>query len=69
MNANEREWFDGTVRRVVGAAFEVSNCLGSGFLEKVYERALMIELQDRGLKAASQVKLPFSTKANQLGIM
>ena len=27
--------------KVIGAVFEVSNTLGSGFLEKVYERALV----------------------------
>ena len=27
--------------RVLGAVFEVANALGSGFLEKVYERALV----------------------------
>jgi hypothetical protein len=32
---------DETVAAVVGAAYEVSNVLGAGFLEKVYERALV----------------------------
>ena len=32
---------------VIGAAFEVANVLGSGFLEKVYERALIQELSFR----------------------
>jgi GxxExxY protein len=36
---------------VIGAAYEVSNVLGSGFLEKVYERALFRELRLRGLDA------------------
>jgi len=35
--------------RIIGAVFEVSNTLGSGFLEKVYERALLRELKLRGL--------------------
>ncbi|MBW2175275.1 MAG: GxxExxY protein, partial [Deltaproteobacteria bacterium] len=34
-----------------GAVFEVNSVLGAGFLEKVYEKALLIELQRRGLKA------------------
>jgi GxxExxY protein len=33
---------------VIGAAFEVSNVLGCGFLEKVYENALAIELRRGG---------------------
>ena len=31
-----------------GAAFEVNRVLGHGFLEKVYEKALIIELRMRG---------------------
>ena len=37
-----------------GAVFEVNKILGYGFLEKVYERALIYELHERGLKAESQ---------------
>jgi GxxExxY protein len=40
---------------VRGAVFEVNRALGSGFLEKVYENALLVELRKRGLKADSQV--------------
>jgi GxxExxY protein len=32
---------------VIGASFEVANVLGAGFLEKVYERALIRELSRR----------------------
>ena len=37
-----------------GAAFEVNRILGPGFLEKVCENALLIELKRRGLKAENQ---------------
>ena len=33
--------------KIRGAIFEVNRILGHGFLEKVYENALMIELQER----------------------
>lgn len=33
---------------IIGAAFEVYNILGYGFLEKVYQRALQVELLRRG---------------------
>jgi GxxExxY protein len=36
-----------------GAVFEVNKVLGSGFLEKVYEKALLVELKGRGLKAVA----------------
>jgi PD-(D/E)XK nuclease superfamily len=33
--------------RIIGAAIEVHRCLGPGFLESVYEKALIIELKKR----------------------
>lgn len=36
-----------------GAIFEVNRVLGPGFLEKVYENALLIEIRSRGLKTES----------------
>ena len=50
-----------------GAVFEVNSVLGAGFLEKVYEKALLIELQRRGLKAESQVPLTVSYKGEVVG--
>ena len=38
-------------QQLIGAAFEVHNVLGFGFLERVYERAMQVELQTRGIKA------------------
>ena len=35
--------------RIIGAAIEVHRRLGPGFLESVYEKALIIELKKRGL--------------------
>jgi GxxExxY protein len=40
-----------TTSRIIGAAFEVHNALGYGFLEKVYQRAMQIELIKRGSHA------------------
>ena len=64
MNANERE---SLIHLVVGAIYEVSNVLGAGFLEKVYERALVRELQARGLKAETQVPCPIAYKGDCVG--
>lgn len=50
-----------------GAIFEVNRVLGSGFLEKVYENALILELRERGLKAESQVPLKVFYKENLVG--
>jgi len=40
--------------KVIGCAYKVSNKLGSGFLEKVYENALALEIQMAGLKVEQQ---------------
>jgi len=50
-----------------GAVFEVNRLLGPGFLEKVYENALMVELKKRGLKARSQVPIEVSYKGKMVG--
>jgi len=50
-----------------GAVFEVNRILGSGFLEKVYENALLIELKTRGLKAESQVPVKVFYKEKTVG--
>jgi GxxExxY protein len=40
--------------QIISCAYEVHNVLGAGFLEKVYENALLQELKLKGLKAESQ---------------
>jgi len=43
--------------QINGAIFEVNKILGPGFLEKVYENALLIELRERNLEAHNQVPI------------
>jgi GxxExxY protein len=50
-----------------GAVFEVNKILGPGFLEKVYENALLVELKNRGLKTESQVPITVLYKDNVVG--
>jgi GxxExxY protein len=47
--------------------FEVNRVLGPGFLEKVYENALMVELEKRGIKAENQVPIDISYKGTAVG--
>jgi GxxExxY protein len=62
VNPQDRASLNSLVHAVVGAAYEVSNTLGAGFLEKVYERALLSELVLRGVPAKTQVTYPVSYK-------
>ena len=48
------EELNGLTERIIGCAFKVSNTLGCGFLEKVYENALVHELRKNGLRAEPQ---------------
>jgi len=43
--------------KILQACFEVSKELGSGFLESVYEKALLVALRQKDLQAAAQVPL------------
>lgn len=43
---------------IIGSAYTVSNTLGCGFLEKVYENALAIEIKKQGLNVKQQFNLP-----------
>jgi GxxExxY protein len=43
--------------KILEACFEVSKELGAGFLESVYEKALLISLAQKGLHVESQVRL------------
>ncbi len=40
---------DDLSERIIGASFRVQNSLGTGFLEKVYRKALVVELSKNGL--------------------
>ena len=49
--------------QLIGAAFEVHNVLGFGFLERVYQRALQVELGLRGITAELEplIKVQFKS--------
>jgi GxxExxY protein len=45
---------DEITERVIGCAITVSNTLGAGFLEKVYENALVHEIRKAGMQVTQQ---------------
>ena len=45
---------DDLTQMIIGCAYKVHNALGPGFLEKVYENALKIELEKIGLRVKQQ---------------
>ena len=52
---------------VLGAAFDVSNELGHGFLEAVYRRALVMELGSRNLLAREEVPFKVHYRGEPVG--
>ena len=50
-----------------GAIYEVNKVLGHGFLEKVYEKALLVELREQGLKVEGQVPIQVDYKGQVVG--
>lgn len=68
MHANARECqLNRLVSGVVGAAYEVSNTLRCGFLEKVYERAMVRELALRTIGCREQVLYSLDYKGVSVG--
>ena len=67
MNTDEHGYLDSLTERVLGAVFEVPNTLGAGFLEKVYQHALMRELALRSIRASAQASLAVTYKGHHVG--
>jgi GxxExxY protein len=49
--------FSEITEKIIASAFQVHKVLGGGFLESVYVRALLIELQSMGFAAAAEVPI------------
>ena len=47
----------GTTGKILECAFDVLNTLGCGFLEKVYENAMVVALREAGIEVSQQVPL------------
>ena len=45
---------DNLTQKIIGCAYTVHNSLGPGFLERIYENALRIELEKAGIKVKQQ---------------
>lgn len=58
---------DALTERIIGCAYDVANGLGAGFLEKVYENALRIELQRAGRAVLQQQPIPVIWRGEVVG--
>ena len=64
---HKKQMKDDLSYRVIGCALEVYKTLGPGLLESVYEKALVIELTNKGIKAERQVPVNIFYKGVELG--
>ncbi|MFM2294861.1 MAG: hypothetical protein RLZZ350_1274, partial [Verrucomicrobiota bacterium] len=53
--------------QLIGAAYEVNNVLGYGFLERVYQQAMQVELKTRGIKVELEPKIKVQFKGVIVG--
>jgi GxxExxY protein len=67
MNTIEEDYiYSEETSRIIGACFEVHNTLGNGFLESVYQEALMIELYKQNIPFITEQKLDIWYKEDRL---
>ena len=56
-----------TTEKIIGAAFEVHRELGYGFLERVYQRALQVELLRKGVPTEIERRIQVQYKGDAVG--
>jgi len=59
--------FEAITEKIIGCAYEVYNTMGFGYLESVYEKCLMFELNNAGLNAVSQSPVKVNYKGGNVG--
>jgi GxxExxY protein len=63
----DKVYYDSLTEQIISCAFKVSNVLGCGFLEKVYENAMAIELAESGLNVETQKQIQVSYRDQIVG--
>jgi GxxExxY protein len=66
MNTDELK-YSALTEKVIGAFYDVAYELGPGFLESVYQRALLIRFNELGVQAAAEVNVPVFFHGQQVG--
>ena len=67
-NDSELDEINKLTEKIIGCAYKVSNELGCGFLERVYENALAHEIRKLGVKVEQQKKIEVYYDGVEVGI-
>jgi GxxExxY protein len=59
--------YEDITEKILSACFDVINELGAGFLESVYEKALLMALKQKGLTAQAQIPLKVMFRGQNVG--
>jgi GxxExxY protein len=60
--------FKELTHKIIGCAMEVHRVLGPGFQEYIYQRALVIEMKNAGIKFEEEFELPVFYKGEKIGL-
>jgi GxxExxY protein len=64
---NEQYKYSELTAKIIGCAMQVHSALGNGFQEKIYQRALEIEMADQGIAFSREYEMPVYYKNQQIG--
>lgn len=67
MHTKDSYKFSAVTEKIISGCYTVYNNLGSGFLEKVYENALVLELENHNLRVGQQVPISVHYAGKQVG--
>ena len=59
--------YEKLTHKIIGAAMKVHSILGSGFQEVIYQRAMIIEMNKRGLKFEREKVMPVTYEGYKIG--
>ena len=62
---NEKYKYSDLTSKIIGATMEVHKFLGNGFQEVIYQRALAIELKEKGLIFTREQEMQIKYKRNR----
>lgn len=63
-----KKYLDELTYEIIGSAIEVQKIMGRGLLESVYLKCMKLELHQRNINFASELKIPVTYKNNHLEI-